>query len=71
MYVVVQLKTCSQYTGDPEHVSLVMRKPTMWSPNRSDTNRAVQAQKMARGWISKVDECTIHVVKTKALISLL
>ena len=22
-----------------------MRKPTMWFPNRSDTNRAVQAQK--------------------------
>ena len=28
----------------------VMRKPTMWFLNRSDTNRAVQAQKMARGW---------------------
>ena len=25
-----------------------MGKPTMWFPNRSDTNRAVQAQKMAR-----------------------
>ena len=27
-----------------------MRKPNMWFPNRSDTNRAVQAQKIARGW---------------------
>ena len=25
-----------------------MGKPTMWFPNRSDTNRAVQAQKTAR-----------------------
>ena len=24
--------------------------PTMWFPNRSDTNRAVQALKMARDW---------------------
>ena len=31
----------------------------MWIPNRSDTNRAVQLQKMARGWkfrIQKVEE---------------
>ena len=31
----------------------------MWFPNRSDTNRAVQAQKMARDWefwIEKVEE---------------
>ena len=31
----------------------------MWFPNRSDTNRAVQAQKIARGWKfwnKKVDE---------------
>ena len=31
----------------------------MWSPNRSDTNQAVQAQKMARGWkfwIKKVEQ---------------
>ena len=36
-----------------------MRKPAMWFPNRSDTNRAVQAKKMARGWkfyIKKVEE---------------
>ena len=36
-----------------------MRKPTMWFPNRSDTNHAVQAQKMVRDWkfwIKKVEE---------------
>ena len=36
-----------------------MRKPTAWFQNRSDTNRAVQAQKMARGWefwIKKVEK---------------
>ena len=36
-----------------------MRKPSMWFPTRSDTNQAVQAQKMARGWkfwIYKVEE---------------
>ena len=26
-----------------------MRKPTFWFPTWSDTNRAVQSQKMARG----------------------
>ena len=27
-----------------------MSKPAMWLPSRSDTNRAVRAQEMARGW---------------------
>ena len=41
---------------------------------RSDTNRAVQPQKMARGlklWIQDVvkRDCTIYVAKTKVLIS--
>ena len=39
----------------------------MWFPNRSDTNRAIQSLKMARGW--KVYNCTIRVVKTKVLIT--
>ena len=30
------------------HMSRVMRKPTFWFPTWSDTNRAVQPQKMAR-----------------------
>ena len=51
-----------------------MRKPTFWFPTWSDTNQAVQLQKMARGLkfrIRKVEELysTIHVTKTKALIS--
>ena len=29
------------------HLSHLMRKPTMWIPNRSDTNQAVQSQKQA------------------------
>ena len=36
--------------GFSGNVSCVMRKLTMWSPNRSDTNRAVHAKKMARDW---------------------
>ena len=30
------------------HLSRLVGKPTMWFPNRSDTNRPVQAQKIAR-----------------------
>ena len=29
-------------------MSRLVRKPTMWFPNRSDTNRPVQLQKQAR-----------------------
>ena len=32
-----------------EKLSRVMRKPTFWFPTWSDTNQAVQLQKMARG----------------------
>ena len=35
-----------------------MRKPTIWVPTRSDTNRAVQSQKQARSlkiWV-KIEE---------------
>ena len=47
----------------------------MWFPNRSNTNRSVQAQEMARNWklwILKVEELyyRICVANTKALISL-
>ena len=31
-------------------MSHVMRKPTMWFPNRFDTNQAAHSQKMAGGW---------------------
>ena len=36
-----------------------MRKPTIWVPTRSDTNRSVQSQKIDKGWkfwILKVEE---------------
>ena len=49
-----------------------MRKPTFWFPTGSDTNQAMQSQKMARGLkfrIKKEEGCTIRVAKTKALIS--
>ena len=52
-----------------------MRKPTFWFPTWSDTNQAVQLQKVARGLkirIQKVDVSfylIIYVAKTKALIS--
>ena len=32
------------------YLSRLVGKPTMWFPNRSDTNRAVQSQKRARDW---------------------
>ena len=38
------------------YLSRVMRKPTFWFLTRSDTNQAVQLQKMTRGskfWIKK------------------
>ena len=33
-----------------------MGKPTMWFPNRSDTNHAVQARKIARGMKFRIKE---------------
>ena len=50
-------------------MSHLMRKQTMWFPTRSDIKKAVQAQKMARGWKFWIWNCTIPVAKTKALIS--
>ena len=41
------------------HLSRLVGKPTLWFSNRSDTNRVVQAQKIARDWtfwIQKVEE---------------
>ena len=32
-----------------KYISHLVGKPTMWFPNRFDTNRAVQAQKLAEG----------------------
>ena len=44
----------SYFTVIISNLSHVMRKPTFWFPTWSDTNQAVQLQKMARGlkfWI--------------------
>ena len=50
-----------------------MRKPTFWFPTSSDTNQAVQLQKIARGLnfcgFRKKRDRTICEAKTKALIS--
>ena len=49
-----------------------MEKQTTWFPNRFDTNRPVQAQKMARGsnfGFRKNRNCATLVAKTKALIT--
>ena len=51
-------------------MNIRVRKPTMLFMNRSDTNRAVQAQKMARRGNFRFRmrrNCTICVVKKKAL----
>ena len=49
-----------------------MRKPTFWSPTWSDTNQAVQPQKLARGLkfrIKEVDGLYYPCSENKALIS--
>ena len=37
-----------RFCSDAAHMSRVMRKQTFWFPTWSDTNQAVQLQKMAR-----------------------
>ena len=49
-----------------------MRKLTIWVSDQVDTNRPVQSQKITRSLkfrIRKKRDWTIHVAKTKALIS--
>ena len=49
----------SSNTAKFQDMSRLVGKPTMWFPNRSDTNRPVQLQKQARSlkfWIHKVEE---------------
>ena len=58
--LVTFISNIDYYAREPCHdLSHIIRKPTMWFLNRSDTNQAVQAQKMVRGlkfWIKKVEE---------------
>ena len=42
------LHTC-YFSHGIAHLSRIMRKPTFWFPTWSETNQAVQLQKMARG----------------------
>ena len=39
-----------------EYLSRLVGKPTMWFPNRSGTNRPVQAQKQARSLKFRIKE---------------
>ena len=51
-------------------MSLCVGKSTFCVPTRSDTNRTVQSQKMARGWIfwiKKVEELYYPIEKTKVI----
>ena len=46
----------------------------MWLSNRSNTNRAIQAQKVDRGWkcrFRKKRNCTIRVAKKKVTAKLI
>ena len=65
---VIEINTWMSVSGYLVHVvddsmlrymSHLVGKPTMWFPNRSDTNQPVQLQKQARSlkfWILKVEE---------------
>ena len=59
--------------GNYKILSHLVGKQTMWFPNRPDTNRPVQSQKMAietgNFGFRKKRNCSIRVAKTKALIS--
>ena len=49
-------------------MSHLVEKPTIWFPNGSDTNQAVQSQKQARSlkfWSYKVDELYYMCSKNK------
>ena len=53
-------------------ISRLVGKPTMWFPNRSDTNQAVQSQKQARSLKFRIEveeELYYPSSKPKALIS--
>ena len=59
-YIKYMIVSCGeQGRSYTKQMSLCVRKPTIWVPTKSDTNRAVQSQKMVRGWkfsIWKVEE---------------
>ena len=51
-------------------MSLCVRKPTIWVPSRSDTNRPVQSQKQARSlkfWICVKEELYYPCSETKGV----
>ena len=46
--VIKTLEEVQEKGRRTDYLSRLVKKPTMWFPSRSDTNRAVQAEKMAR-----------------------
>ena len=48
-YTKELIRSVGQKSGYCQEMSRVVRKPTFWFPTWSDTNQAVQLQKMARG----------------------
>ena len=48
-YILTLTKYRITSSGVQKNMSRVMRKPTFWFPTWSNTNQAVQLQKMARG----------------------
>ena len=48
--LIYEIEVNVVFSYDNHYLSHLVEKTTMWFPNRSDTNRAAQAQKTARGW---------------------
>ena len=46
----IATKRFDAQTGGEWFEPRIMRNPTMWFQNRCDTNRALQIQKVTRGW---------------------
>ena len=68
--VCVGIFCLDNHDGPPQvkkqkNISHLVGKPTMWFPNRSDTDRPVQLQKQARSLNFRI-YCTIRVAKTDA-----
>ena len=46
--MILMMQILISYNTFTNNMSRLVGKPTMWFPNRSDTNQAVQSQKTAR-----------------------
>ena len=65
--IMLYMASVSKCKMEARIISRVTRKPTMWFPNRSHTNRVKQVEKHARSLkFKKQRNRTIRVLKTKA-----